>query len=78
MSVNGIVRQARIALGGVATVPWRSLEAEKAILDKVSRVQRSSALSDHSRTDNSGHAVDRRSQESEGKVGRRAHEALSG
>ena len=26
---NGIVRQARIALGGVATVPWRSLEAEK-------------------------------------------------
>lgn len=26
---NGIVRDARLALGGVATVPWRALEAEK-------------------------------------------------
>jgi xanthine dehydrogenase YagS FAD-binding subunit len=25
---NGVVRDARLALGGVATVPWRALEAE--------------------------------------------------
>jgi xanthine dehydrogenase YagS FAD-binding subunit len=31
---NGTVRSARIALGGVATVPWRSLEAEKALQGK--------------------------------------------
>jgi xanthine dehydrogenase YagS FAD-binding subunit len=31
---NGIVRHARIALGGVATVPWRSLEAERALQGK--------------------------------------------
>ena len=28
------MRSARIALGGVATVPWRSLEAEKALQGK--------------------------------------------
>jgi xanthine dehydrogenase YagS FAD-binding subunit len=31
---NGIVRQARIALGGVATVPWRSPAAESVLLGK--------------------------------------------
>ncbi|NCD67763.1 FAD binding domain-containing protein [Mucilaginibacter agri] len=29
---NGIIRQARIALGGVGTKPWRSLDAEKALI----------------------------------------------
>ena len=28
----GVVKQARIALGGVATKPWRSVEAERAIV----------------------------------------------
>jgi xanthine dehydrogenase YagS FAD-binding subunit len=31
---NGTVRNVRIALGGVATVPWRSLEAEAALRGK--------------------------------------------
>jgi xanthine dehydrogenase YagS FAD-binding subunit len=35
LDLNGaVVRQARIALGGVATVPWRSLAAEAALRDK--------------------------------------------
>jgi xanthine dehydrogenase YagS FAD-binding subunit len=29
---NGIVRDARLALGGVGTVPWRSAEAEKTLI----------------------------------------------
>lgn len=29
---NGIIRNARIALGGVGTKPWRSVEAEKALI----------------------------------------------
>jgi xanthine dehydrogenase YagS FAD-binding subunit len=33
-SGNGAVRTARIALGGVATVPWRAIEAERLIRDK--------------------------------------------
>jgi xanthine dehydrogenase YagS FAD-binding subunit len=28
---GGRIARARVALGGVATVPWRSLEAEKAL-----------------------------------------------
>jgi xanthine dehydrogenase YagS FAD-binding subunit len=28
---GGVIREARVALGGVATKPWRSLEAEKAL-----------------------------------------------
>jgi xanthine dehydrogenase YagS FAD-binding subunit len=32
---NGAVRQARIALGGVATVPWRSPEAESLLVGKL-------------------------------------------
>ena len=31
---NGVVRQARIALGGVATTPWRAREAEAALAGK--------------------------------------------
>jgi xanthine dehydrogenase YagS FAD-binding subunit len=31
---NGAVRTARIALGGVATVPWRAIEAERFLRDK--------------------------------------------
>ena len=31
---DGVVRSARIALGGVATVPWRSVEAEQALIGK--------------------------------------------
>jgi len=31
---GGIVKQARIALGGVATKPWRSLDAESAVVGK--------------------------------------------
>ncbi len=31
---NGIIRSARIALGGVGTKPWRAFEAEKALLNK--------------------------------------------
>ena len=30
---NGIIKQARIALGGVGTKPWRSPEAENALID---------------------------------------------
>ncbi len=31
---NGVIRSARIALGGVGTKPWRAYEAEKALLNK--------------------------------------------
>nr|WP_267313760.1 FAD binding domain-containing protein [Nostoc sphaeroides] len=31
---NGIIRSARIALGGVGTKPWRAFEAEKILLNK--------------------------------------------
>ena len=31
---NGVIRQARVALGGVATKPWRALGAEKELLGK--------------------------------------------
>jgi xanthine dehydrogenase YagS FAD-binding subunit len=35
LDMNGaVVREARIALGGVATVPWRSLAAETTVRDK--------------------------------------------
>ncbi len=29
---DGVVQQARVALGGVATIPWRALEAEQALV----------------------------------------------
>ena len=31
---DGVIQSARIALGGVATRPWRALEAEKALVDR--------------------------------------------
>ncbi|MHC5729418.1 MAG: FAD binding domain-containing protein, partial [Nostoc sp.] len=31
---NGMIRSARIALGGVGTKPWRAYEAEKALLNQ--------------------------------------------
>lgn len=31
---NGVVRNARIALGGIATVPWRAIEAERLLREK--------------------------------------------
>ncbi len=31
---NGIIRAARLAMGGVGTKPWRALEAEKALVNK--------------------------------------------
>jgi xanthine dehydrogenase YagS FAD-binding subunit len=31
---NGVVRDARIALGGVATKPWRALVAERSLVDR--------------------------------------------
>jgi xanthine dehydrogenase YagS FAD-binding subunit len=43
---NGRVRQARIALGGVATVPWRSLEAEETLLGKSIDEQTTTAAAD--------------------------------
>jgi len=31
---DGVVQQARVALGGVATIPWRALQAEQALVGK--------------------------------------------
>jgi xanthine dehydrogenase YagS FAD-binding subunit len=31
---NGVVRDARIALGGVATKPWRAVDAERSLIDQ--------------------------------------------
>ncbi|WP_243788347.1 xanthine dehydrogenase family protein subunit M [Saccharopolyspora gloriosae] len=36
---DGVVREARIALGGVGTVPWRASEAERALLGRPSTVE---------------------------------------
>ncbi|MCX2730111.1 xanthine dehydrogenase family protein subunit M [Saccharopolyspora sp. NFXS83] len=36
---DGVVREARIALGGVGTVPWRAGEAERALLDQPSTAE---------------------------------------
>jgi xanthine dehydrogenase YagS FAD-binding subunit len=52
---NGIVRQARIALGGVATVPWRSLEAEKAVIDKAIDEQTTTAAAEAAFADAKGY-----------------------
>jgi xanthine dehydrogenase YagS FAD-binding subunit len=43
---NGAVRNARIALGGVATVPWRAVEAETVIRGKPIDVQTATAAAD--------------------------------
>jgi xanthine dehydrogenase YagS FAD-binding subunit len=45
---GGTVREARIALGGVATKPWRSLEAEQALIGQpatLATFERAAALS---------------------------------
>jgi len=43
---NGTVRNARIALGGVATVPWRSLEAEASLRGKAIDERTAAAAAD--------------------------------
>jgi xanthine dehydrogenase YagS FAD-binding subunit len=43
---DGAVRQARIALGGVATVPWRAKEAEAALKDKAIDAQSAQAAAE--------------------------------
>jgi xanthine dehydrogenase YagS FAD-binding subunit len=43
---NGIVRNARIALGGVATVPWRAMEAEAALRGKPMNEQNTATAAD--------------------------------
>jgi xanthine dehydrogenase YagS FAD-binding subunit len=39
----GAVREARIALGGVATAPWRARDAEAALLGKIVNEQTAAA-----------------------------------
>jgi xanthine dehydrogenase YagS FAD-binding subunit len=43
---NRMVRGVRIALGGVATVPWRAQDAEAALLDKILDEQAATAAAD--------------------------------
>jgi xanthine dehydrogenase YagS FAD-binding subunit len=43
---NGTIRAARIALGGVAPKPWRSLEAEKALAGKPANAESFAAAAD--------------------------------
>jgi xanthine dehydrogenase YagS FAD-binding subunit len=43
---NGAVRSARIALGGVATVPWRATEAERLLRDKPINAETAAAAAD--------------------------------
>jgi xanthine dehydrogenase YagS FAD-binding subunit len=43
---NGTVRNARIALGGVATIPWRAKEAEAALHDKSLTAQTADAAAE--------------------------------
>jgi xanthine dehydrogenase YagS FAD-binding subunit len=52
---DGIVRHARIALGGVATVPWRSLEAERAVQGKTIDEQSTTAAAEAAFTGAAGH-----------------------
>jgi xanthine dehydrogenase YagS FAD-binding subunit len=44
--VNNVVQQARIALGGVATVPWRSQAAEELLLGKPINMQTTTAAAE--------------------------------
>ena len=44
--VDGTVREARIALGGVSTVPWRAAEAEVALRGKTINDQTTMAAAD--------------------------------
>lgn len=43
---NGIIKNARVALGGVGTKPWRSLEAEKALIGASANKQTYSAAAE--------------------------------
>jgi xanthine dehydrogenase YagS FAD-binding subunit len=43
---NGVVRNARIALGGVATIPWRAIEAERLLRDKPVNEETTAAAAD--------------------------------
>src|SRR5947208_13026302 len=43
---NGTVRNSRIALGGVATVPWRAQQAEAALKGKAVNEQTAKAVAD--------------------------------
>jgi xanthine dehydrogenase YagS FAD-binding subunit len=52
---DGIVRHARIALGGVATVPWRSLEAERALQGMTIDEQSTTAAAEAAFTGAAGH-----------------------
>ena len=49
------MRHARIALGGVATVPWRSLEAERALQGKTIDEQSTTAAAEAAFTGAAGH-----------------------
>jgi xanthine dehydrogenase YagS FAD-binding subunit len=52
---DGTVREARIALGGVATVPWRSIEAEAALRGKTIDDQTAMAAADAAFSGARGH-----------------------
>jgi xanthine dehydrogenase YagS FAD-binding subunit len=52
---DGIVREARIALGGVATVPWRSQEAEAVLRGKSIDEQSLTAAAEAAFADAKGH-----------------------
>ncbi len=52
---NGTVRNARIALGGVATVPWRALEAEALLRGKAVDEQNAQAAADAAFADARGY-----------------------
>lgn len=43
---GGVIKQARIALGGVGTKPWRSLEAEQALIGKTAGIAAYQAAAD--------------------------------
>ena len=52
---DGIIRQARIALGGVATVPWRSQAAEDVLLGKPINEQTTTAAAEAAYADARGY-----------------------
>jgi xanthine dehydrogenase YagS FAD-binding subunit len=52
---NGVVRMARIALGGLATVPWRALEAESFLRGKPVNEDNAAAAASAAFADARGH-----------------------
>jgi xanthine dehydrogenase YagS FAD-binding subunit len=52
---NGIVRAARIALGGLATVPWRAVEAESLLQGKPANVDNAAAAAGAAFASATGH-----------------------